>query len=211
MSVPQFLLPLSLGRLTAAQLAPAVGGGPTSNRLAGFVVQVQTASNWCWAAVSVSIGTFYGSSGLSQCAVASAELSQNCCTAPMPGLCNIPWCLDRALARVGHFSRYVGTFIPFAEIQSEINASRPLGCRVAWSSGLAHFVALGGWLVASDGLEFVDAFDPFYGQSTLTHTSLISNYRNPGDAWTHTYFTDRSVAVAALGGFVPDPDAPLSV
>ena len=58
-----------------------------------FNMEHQTQTNWCWAATSKSVSYFYASllNPWSQCKIASAELSQTCCTSPVPGPCNVPW------------------------------------------------------------------------------------------------------------------------
>jgi hypothetical protein len=212
LSVPSFLLPVTLiapppGALMV-NLSPPIGGAAGSYVLTAFSMQTQQANNWCWAAVSVSVAIFFGAGGWTQCRLAGQELSATCCVSPVPGPCDRAWYLDRALARVGHFDRIDYTSEPFSTVQSEINTGRPLGCRIAWAAGLAHFVAIGGWQVASDGAEFVDVFDPYYGASTLPYATFVSGYRSPGDMWTHSYFTLSSAV--ALGGYVADPSAPLS-
>src|SRR6266513_228265 len=70
-----------------------------------FAMQAQTQSNWCWAATSTSVSLYYWSrSGWTQCRVANAELGlAGCCMDPVPGQCNVPWFLDRALTRTNNF------------------------------------------------------------------------------------------------------------
>src|SRR5215213_5528656 len=74
-----------------------------------FTMQLQTEDNWCWAAAATSVSHFYRSnSPWSQCLVANAELEQiNCCDSPAPGPCDVPWYLDRALARTENFTEFV--------------------------------------------------------------------------------------------------------
>ena len=49
-----------------------------------FSMQKQTQTNWCWAAVSASVGNYYGTGNWTQCGVASTQLDRNCCSQPGP-------------------------------------------------------------------------------------------------------------------------------
>jgi hypothetical protein len=99
---------------------------------------------------------------------------------------------------------------PFTVVQGEINGGRPLGCRIQWVGGGAHFVALGGWSSATDGTEYVDVYDPYYGFVQATYNSFVSSYRTSGDDWTHSYFVIAAPAVAAAGGAAPSANSPKS-
>src|SRR5258708_39510268 len=85
---------------------PAVAaglGGAVAHHIPGFHVPLQEQTNWCWAAVSVGVAAHAGAVW-QQCNVAGQELGQNCCPAGTnSGPCNVPYYLDRALTRVGHF------------------------------------------------------------------------------------------------------------
>jgi hypothetical protein len=213
MPIPTFLQPLQplsgVAPSPSPAVAPSLGGAATSGSLNGFAVEHQQEDNWCWAAVSTSVATFFGSTAWSQCKVASDELTLSCCGTPDASTgCNVAWYLDRALTRVGHFDYLSAASEPFATVQGEIAAGRPLGCRIAWAVGSAHFVALGGWLTAPDGTQYVDVHDPWYGFTQLPYNTFVSSYRTPGDSWTHSYFVAAAAAVAAAGA--PVVNAPKS-
>jgi hypothetical protein len=206
MQTPQFLHPLdplaSPTTSPAAQAASPTGGAPPSvGTLNSFTMETQKQDEWCWAAVSVSVAAFYGNKKWSQCSLAAGEMSLNCCGADGPkqgtGGCNNAWYLDTPLTRAGHFARINWSSQAFADLQSEINAGRPLGARIAWNGGGAHFVALGGWSTDSAGTEFVDVYDPYYGFAQTSYGNFLSAYQSPGDSWTHSYFTTASMAPLA--------------
>ncbi len=153
-------------------------------------MQRQQQSNWCWAAVGASVFQFYSKAATwaQQCRVASSELGKTCCPAGVnPGVCNVPWYLDRALTRVGHLARWARVAATLAQIQGEINGKRPLGARVGWASGGGHFVVLSGYSTSGAG-TFVTVEDPVYGRSTITLTAFQTSYQGSG-TWTHTYWT----------------------
>lgn len=195
------------------QIAAAAGGDDaarSSGSLQGFAVPHQLQTEWCWAAVSCGVAAFYGPSQWTQCSIASAELAPlNCCGSDGSGACNQYGYLDRALARVGHFDNMTALNATFASVQTEIGGGRPLGCRIAWVGGGAHFVALGGWLTTADGSSYVNVCDPAYGSVQKKYDDFVSAYMSTGDAWTHSYYTTGAMAVAG-GGAPPNPNSPPS-
>jgi hypothetical protein len=152
-----------------------------------FTMQAQQQSNWCWAAVSTSISHFYEStSSWTQCAVANTQLGRtDCCGAGASGACNVYGYLDQGLQEVGHFDHLQNGTVTFQVLRNEIVSSRPLGIRVAWSGGGAHFIAAIG---AEEG-DLVLVGDPGSGANSLVDfATLETNYSGSG-TWTHSYFT----------------------
>jgi hypothetical protein len=74
----------------------------------------------------------------------------------------------------------------FQTVDREIDGKRPLGVRVAWSGGGAHFVAIGGYRELPE--QYVHIEDPWYGPSDVAYNTLLSGYQGSG-SWTHTYWT----------------------
>jgi hypothetical protein len=149
----------------------------------------QEQPNWCWAAVGVGVAQFYNASSAwsQQCDLAAQELGLTCCPTGSNAACDVPWYLDRVLLRVNHYASWNGGAATLAQIQAEIDADRPLGARIGWSSGGGHFVALSGYSASAAG-DFVTVEDPFYGQSTLPLAAFQSSYQGSG-SWTHSYWT----------------------
>jgi hypothetical protein len=217
MQTPQFLHPLDPLAPPASPASqptsPTGGAGPSSGMLTSFSIETQAQDEWCWAAVSVSVAKFYGTTNWSQCTLAAGELILDCCGADGPirgnGGCNNAWTLDGPLIRVGHYDRIDWSSEAFADVQAEINSGRALGARVAWNGGGAHFVALGGWSIDSAGTEFVDVYDPYYGFSQSPYGNFVSAYLSPGDSWTHSYFTIATMPPLA-GSPSPAANSPKS-
>ena len=160
----------------------------TSKKL-GFTMQSQLASNWCWAATSNSVSHFYWFlSTWTQCTIANAELGRtDACNTPTPAGANVPWYLDNALTRTNNFVSITGGQATFAQIRAEIDAGRPMGCRIGWNGGGGHFMAIYGYSTWF-GEEYVDIDDPIYGKSHLTLVDFSTNYQGSG-TWTHYYIT----------------------
>ena len=148
----------------------------------------QEQTNWCWAATSDGVAHFYNSSSTwTQCSIANSELGRtDCCGSGAGGACNVYGFLDQALTVVGHFDHMAGQIADFDTVDVEIDDHHPLGVRVAWSGGGAHFVAIGGYRELPD--QYVHVEDPWYGPSDLAYTTLKSGYQGSG-TWTHTYWT----------------------
>jgi hypothetical protein len=155
-----------------------------------FNMEAQTQSNWCWAATSKSISRFYATflNPWTQCKIASEELGKTCCTSPVPGPCNVPWYLDRALSRTQNFVELKGT-MTWESVKAEIDKGLIVGTRIGWSGGGGHFMAIYGvskvW-----NTKYFHIDDPIYGKSVLTVSQFSNNYQGSG-SWTHSYITKK--------------------
>ena len=210
-----FLTPVKSLNVAVPARPPAVlgGSGQSSDSLPGFRMQGQQQNEWCWAAVSASTSDFYDPAPWTQCKIATAELTQACCVAPpasVPAACDVPWSLDTALLRIGHLKQFLQGHEAFADVQQEIKMRNPIGARIAWSQGGGHFVAVGGWLLLPNGDQYLDIFDPLFGDTQVAYGDFVSSYRSPGDTWTHSYRTASTTAVVATGGTKPLGPSPIS-
>ncbi len=153
-----------------------------------FDMELQTQSNWCWAATAKSVSHYYWwFSPWVQCTVANAELNRNdACNTPVPAAANVPWYLDRALTRTNNFVSWSGP-ATFQQVRTEIDAGRPVGARIGWNGGGGHFMVIYGYSIVA-GTTYFDIDDPIYGKSHLTVHDFSTNYQGSG-TWTHTYFT----------------------
>jgi hypothetical protein len=188
----------------AARLAPAdvFGQGPFGVplpmwwelfawRRIVFTMQPQQQSQWCWAAVSVSVAGFYTSwSRWTQCMMVNAEFGHtDCCINGASAQCNQPNVLDSPLQRAGVFDHMVGGDVGIGVIKAEIDAGRPLCWRIGWAGGGGHFAVIEGYRLLPQQWVAVD--DPIFGQSDLPLTTLTGGaYQGTGD-WTHSYYTRR--------------------
>jgi hypothetical protein len=171
-------------------LAVAASGGSPGDYQLGLAMETQEQTNWCWAAVSSSVARFFSSSSSwDQCTIVCREQNDpQCCANGGSSACNVVWYLDRALQRVGHFASMSWGATGEQRIRAELAASRPVCCRIGWTGGSGHFVALSGIRSAGPDDE-ITVDDPFYGQSTMPLPTFRSRYRGTG-SWTHTYYTN---------------------
>ncbi len=156
-----------------------------------FSLQHQQQTQWCWAAVSVSVSHYYVPwSTWTQCEMVNQELGQTtCCVNGSTSQCNQPNVLSSPLQRVGAFDRMTSSDAGMNDIAGEIDAGRPLCWRIGWSGGGGHFAVIEGYRRLP--AEWVAVDDPWYGASDLPLSTLTTGgYQGTGD-WTHTYFTRR--------------------
>ncbi len=158
-----------------------------SSTVLPFTMQHQTQTNWCWAAVSTSMSHFYnGASTWTQCLTANQQLGQTtCCVTPGSSSCNQGGYLDKAMTTMGNLDAWQGGTVPVTTLNGDVLRSLPVGVRVAWSGGGAHFIGVTG-SVNSSGLVHVQ--DPIYGTSDIVYNTLATKYQGTG-SWTHTYFS----------------------
>jgi hypothetical protein len=155
-----------------------------SNPLA-FVMQHQQQTQWCWAAVAVSVNLYYHpGSGWTQCKLANTALGQaTCCVNGATPACNQPWYLDKALQIVGDLASWNAGKAALAAVKSEINGCRPFCLRIGWNGGGGHFVAIYGHSGSN-----INIGDPWYGNSIQNYPSFPGTYHG-GGTWTHDYYT----------------------
>ncbi|MEA3037766.1 MAG: hypothetical protein QOE79_279 [Sphingomonadales bacterium] len=174
--VPSFLRP-------AASVAPAAAAAPGGADKLDFTMARQDLSNWCWAATTVSVRSYYDHVPPEpQCAFASTLVGWDCCPPGNDGGPNdILWALDDALG--SHLAQALPRALTFDEIVGEIAARRPICCHVTIGAG--HFNAIVGYHSAT---REIDVADPLYGpHDNVPYDQFCSNYR--GARWDYTYLT----------------------
>ncbi len=186
--------------------APSAGGAPTFGSLQGFAMQEQEQTEWCWAAVTASISTFFKVAAYqTQCAVATDEKGTDCCTDGSISSCNDTASLDSPLNRTGHFDHRLDSTVAFTSLSTEINNGRPFGCRIEWQGGGAHFVALLGWSQDEEGVQYLDVGDPLFDAHVhAPYNEFRTAYQGNG-TWANSYFTCLAGAPPSAGGSPPSP------
>ena len=153
-----------------------------------FRMESQREPNWSWAAVGASAGSYFSpGSRYEQCAIADICLGDTaCCRAP--DTCDRYGRLDSALRAAQCFGGMAAGPESFDDVGNAIDADRPVGVRIGWHGGGAHFVMLTGY---DDANTAVAVDDPHYGRSIVRFGAFPNRYRSGGD-WTHTYATRGS-------------------
>jgi hypothetical protein len=156
---------------------------------------------WCWAAVAVSIQKFLDSIDWTQGKVAThvlreaEDISDGVDCDVTPNLCNYRARLDAALTYTGNlrpdgFLR--AHFLPFANLKNWINANLPVGARVVWAGGGAHFVVIDGYRQFESGARQVHVQDPLHGPSLQFYDDFVYDCWPGSGHWHDTYLVKRN-------------------
>ena len=161
-----------------------------SSQVLNFDMEAQTQTQWCWAATSTSVSHFYSFlSPWTQCKVATVAMDDQCCDTPLPGPCNKPWYLNKALEITENYISYQSGTITWNQVKEELEKGLVVGARIGWNGGGGHFMVIHG-VSKQLNTEYLHIDDPIYGKSTLTYQQFATNYQGSG-SWTHTYFTKK--------------------
>jgi hypothetical protein len=194
-----------LGALLVDPSGTATKPPSAPGRQLKFTMECQKASQWCWAAVAVSVARFYSpATPRQQCTLASEVLCRTCCGGSdecgaddHPSGCDRPYLVYHPLGAVGHLHeiRAAPIALPAAPdtltVQGEVDSRRPVVCRIGWKDGGGHFVVLHGYDL-SGATPLVHVADPVNdknGTSIYSLREFREGYRNGDGAWTHTYTT----------------------
>jgi hypothetical protein len=161
-----------------------------------FQIEQQLESEWCWAAVGVSVQRYFPpNSPLQQCQLASNVLSRiggnpvDCCLHPDDF--DVSEHLEYALGgpQTGGINvlKGIGPRLPFEQIQAQIKDSLPVCVRIEWP-GLdrGHFVVIYGYGVTKSREQWVYVADPFYEYWLVPYNQFLDFYQGDG-RWTDTY------------------------
>ena len=165
-----------------------------------FEMQKQQHSNWCWAAVAVSVARYFDpDSTWCQCRLASRMAKREklkvaacgTCRNPsaVPKKCNQPWYLQKALRIVKRLKgKPKGRPLSFRKTKQLIKAGRPVCARILWGEGPeAHFVVVSGCFTTKTGERWLDVEDPDSGSSTWLDEEFRKNYHYAQGKWVRTY------------------------
>ena len=156
-------------------------------------VPEQLQSRWCWAAIASALATYYQTMNISQVEIADNLLRDpdagngRYSNAALPER-NVNFKLDVALKYVNCFSHWTIGKPIFERVQFEINQGRPLGVRLEWFKGGAHYILVNGYC---DRERSIKIEDPLHGRSIQVYDQFPDNYRESGAVWTETFWTNK--------------------
>lgn len=158
-----------------------------------FPIERQRMSNWCWAACTTAISSFYeGGHTFTQQQLVASILNQPLCRSINPSSsCNKKVDFGFALEKVGHLSGdVVEDPLSSVELITALRRGTPVGCQLDIPQIGGHaVVAILGKLDTS-GILFVRVADPSDGSIlTMSFSSLRNNFRSTGGRWVRSYFT----------------------
>jgi hypothetical protein len=167
------------------KLKSLAGGAPMCGNPLRFTMQPQQQTQWCWAAVSVSVNLFYHpASGQTQCAVANVAMGQTtCCQNGSTAQCNQPWFLDQALQIVGNLNAWSAGKGAWRQVKNRDQQLPAVCLRIGVERRRRPFrTVYGYWRTA------ISIADPWYGNSVVPYAPFPSGYQG-GGSWTDSYTT----------------------
>lgn len=180
---------------------------PTVGRVLDLLVERQELRRWCWAAICVSLGRFYGTGKWTQAQAASALLGFDCTAhaadSKLRARCDVSARLDDALALVGCHSHCSPGRPTFDRVAAEIVLGRPVCVQIEWRHGGSHYVVLAGY--HGQGRELY-VHDPLHGPSTHPFDGFPRSYQGTGGAWRATFWTCGPLEASALVDGTPHPE-----
>ena len=180
----------------------------TASRAVPLKVQRQQKSEWCWAAVSVSVDRFFRpDSTHTQCDIAGSVLNLECCNGARQAesdSCNQPHPIHPVLGRFHLLAAEpIVKPLTFHQVRAEIDAGRPVCVLIKWldSQGQrtdrGHFIALSGYRVTPAQKQFVSITDPMYGSSEIAFTQFTDangGYRDGCGVWFASFLVANEAA-----------------
>lgn len=177
----------SLHSLNATALK---GGQPTTS--AGFPIERQNMSNWCWAAITASICQFYKGPLLTQRQIVAQVKNKPICATSRP----IPYCNDTAdvglaFHHVGHLHQHFEHPLSPSDVIGFLTNHHLIGCQLYMPSlGGGHAVVIYDAYSNSEGSLFLRVADPADGMLlTISHHNFLHDYRSVGGQWLRSYTT----------------------
>ena len=168
---------------------PAGGAGRGGAVVLDLVLQRQELSKWCWAAISVSLGRYYGTTERRQREVAAALLGFDCSRfgeePEVRESADAYAMLDEALQLAGCYSHWSPGRPTFERLRAEIDAGRPVCLQIEWLRGGMHYAVVAGYDAEAAEL-YVE--DPLHGPSVQPFEGFPGGYRK-GGFWRGTYWT----------------------
>lgn len=173
--------------------AMEVGGAAPTRARIPFSLEAQKASNWCWAAVAVSVETYYGRNGETQCRLAGRHHGvQGCCGQPVPDECDRAAKLSEVLTELGSLRDFLQEAASTDVLSDEIRVGNPVCCHISWTGlDAGHFVVVVGFEENGAVLDVVveDPAPVDQGRVwSLPYDELVSQFGEDGSgAWDFSY------------------------
>ncbi|UNK56192.1 hypothetical protein MNQ95_08370 [Pseudoxanthomonas daejeonensis] len=161
-----------------------------------FRIQRQQQSQWCWAAVNVSVRRYYQpASTLTQCQLVNTRPGRSgCCTNGSSTTCNQPDDTSGVLDGLGHRNTHTDGIVSYATLRDQAAAGRPLFMRIQWSGGGRHAVLAtgvedgGNVIVCDPGAS--SAADASLGTTSVWDYDTLQTAYNTTGSWIATATTE---------------------
>jgi len=160
-----------------------------------FPIENQQDTEWCWAAVSVSLEHYFNpDSQLTQLQFVQRLIPP--AEAAAQGL-DVPFDLQVALSSLGlQKGQPLPAFLPFSQIQQQLDLNLPVCVEIEWyGEDIFHYLVLTGYGVSPAGDVQVYVADPMLSDYTITpwdYNSFVyaysPSYASAEGEWVETFF-----------------------
>ena len=159
--------------VASLSLILAGAGGMAAHAVSGSVSAVayaQQSSNWCWAAASKTVITYFTGQTPSQCSIVERGKGTTSCPDTTGTITTDVW---YALSRSGVADPGVVTAraISFAEIERDIDEKRPIMARWGWNGSgrtTGHLLVITGYNDTASSGQTVSYVNPDGGVATVS-------------------------------------------
>ncbi len=167
-----------------------------------FEIEQQKRGNWCWAAVTNSLLSFFDSeNGMTQCEIVKEcfgvtpgyQTETDCCQHSGRTECNRDYELDQALDLMQLRASCCNYPLTLDEIREQINQGVPVAARIAWRGGGAHFVIITAVVTdpKDDHQTWLRVANPKdQAASYIPYQTFVTKYQGSGE-WTHSYLFEK--------------------
>lgn len=199
--------------------APARGAGTLASRTTTtasesgrlrFALERQQDSEWCWAAVSVSLARYHNilPSGVTQCELASRLARVSCCPiGANRSWCNRPREVIDGFREVGISGQYMDGPASFDQVANRIRGHLPVVVQINWPhGGGSHLIVIYGfnndprqvsepWVLIRDPLD-EGANTPDGAYRYLPYQKVVTQYTRVGELnsdwgrWDFTFWAE---------------------
>lgn len=180
----------------------------------------QQASEWCFAAVAQAVAMYFDPANeVHQCQIVGRGFKRACCGERMAPVrspeCNRQGYLHTVLDAMGLLAqpaeggpnKWIEGPAPFALIQREIDAGRPVCVLIRWKNGGGgHFILIEGYSVSPRGVPAVWVRNPLSPGSSSRHpydviasSSDSGGYQDGQGRWSYTFLVQKPAESSAAG------------
>ncbi|MFE7132580.1 papain-like cysteine protease family protein [Streptomyces sp. NPDC057638] len=168
----------------AGVTAPAAPTAALAAKRLNITMQAQLKTNWCWAAAGNTIATYYGRTYSQNqfCNAAFNRQQGSECPNNQATLANVQTGLRWAGISPG---TYIGDWLRYSAVQTEINANRPIETRILWASGGGHMHVIYGYDTANSWVYWGDPWPSAGRYNWASHAWYVNNNSH---TWTHSLY-----------------------
>jgi hypothetical protein len=153
--------------------------------MSDLMIEPQEKSEWCWAAVAVSVEKYFNpASTLKQCDIATRFFQRDCCN---KGLLDHdePVEVKDVLETINRLRTSLDGPLTFDALRKEIDTGRPVCACIVWRSGGGHAVLVTGYSILASGARHVHVEDPLNPSVDIDFEEFVSAYHGDGE-WVET-------------------------